>query len=129
MSKVTTEMEVALIVGAIVIGYIAIKGIRGAAAGAAGAIVDAASGAVTGATDAAGQAVGLPALSDITTDASVARWIIDNPEGGEFAASKWSSLAAFTKAQFMDAGSGIAPPYGSKIAHVFPGYSGVVGTW
>jgi hypothetical protein len=123
------EVEIALVVGAAVVAFIAYKGIKGAAAAAGGAIVDAATGVVVGGTDAIGQGVGLPPLADITTDAGVARWIIDNPAGGQFEASKWSSASAYLQAQWMDEGSGTPPPPMSKIAQTFPGYSGVSGGW
>ena len=132
MSKVTLgqrEMEIALIAGAVVLAFVAVKGLKGAAAAAGSAVVDAATGAVVGVVDATGQTVGLPKLSDITTDAGVARWIIDNPAGGQLSASKWSSAGAYWDAQFMDEGTGTAPPADSKIAQIFPPYSGVTGGW
>lgn len=124
-----TQVELIMLAVMGVGAFVAIKGIRGVASSAAGALVDAAGGVVTGTVDAAGQNVGLPALRDITDDPAVARWIIDNPAGGEFDASVWSSAYAFARAQFMDEGSGTPPPKGSKIAAKFPGYSGVVGSW
>lgn len=125
MSKATLgqrEMEIIMIAGAALVAFVAFKGVRGAAAAAAGAVVNVAGDVAAGTVDVVGQGIGLPALADITTDASVARWIIDNPEGGMLSASKWASAAAFAKAQFQYPGSGVAPPYGSKIAQVFPAY-------
>lgn len=132
MTKATLgqrEIEIILIAGAVAIAFMAVKGIKGAAAAAAGAVIDAATGAVTGGVDAVGQGVGLPALADITTDPGVSRWIIDNPAGGQYEASKWSSASAYMQAQFMDEGSGTSPPPISKIAQTFPPYSGVTGGW
>jgi hypothetical protein len=123
------EIEIALFAGAALLAFVAIKGLKGAAAAAGSAVVDAATGAVVGVVDATGQTVGLPPLSDITTDAGVSRWIIDNPAGGQFEASRWSSASAYAHALFMDAGSGTAPPPLSKIAQTFPPYSGVSGDW
>lgn len=125
-----SQAELLMLAGLGVAAFVAVKGIRGAAAAAGGAIVDAASGAVVGVTDAAGQAVGLPALSDITTDPGVARWILDHPKGGQFAASKWASAGAYFDAQFLDEGSGTVPPDPlSKIYKLFPPFSGVSGSW
>lgn len=107
-------------VGAVIALYIMAKGgIKGAAAAAAGAVVDAGVAVV----DETGQVVGLPALKDITTDPAVARWIIDNPQGGSFEASIWSSATALAKGQWMTKWSGKPPPAGSKIAQVFPPYT------
>lgn len=92
-------------------------GIKGAAQGAAGALVDLATGTVEGAVGAAGATVGLPLPSDTTADASVARWIIDNH--GHLEASKWASAAAYARAWWMDAGTGTPPPAGTPAADKF----------
>lgn len=123
------EVEIVLLIGAAVVAYVAYKGVRGVATEIPKILYDAAGNVIVGVTDATGQAVGLPPLADITIDAGVARWIWDNPAGGWFAASKWSSAGALWDAGFMDEGSGTPPPPDSKIAKVFPGYSGVSGGW
>lgn len=92
-------------------------GIAPAAQAAAGALVDAGSAAVTGAVGAAGAQVGLPLPSDTTTDASVARWMIDNH--GHFEASRWASAGAYARGWWMDAGTGTPPPAGSPVAVKF----------
>lgn len=74
----------------------------------------------TGVTDEAGQIIGLPALSDMTTDPYVARYIMDHPQGGQFSASVWSSLPALARAEFLPQYSGHMPPVGSLIYKKFP---------
>ncbi|MBP6899527.1 MAG: hypothetical protein KBC73_05530 [Burkholderiaceae bacterium] len=82
-------------------------GVQQAAAGAGAAVVEAAGGAASGAVGAVGAAVGLPTPSDTTTDAAVARWIIDNR--GYFEASKWAGVPALVKAMTLDSSEGRAP--------------------
>lgn len=115
-----------LILGAIGIGvFVMMKGGFANAFQAIGAgAVDAVTGAAVGAVDATGQTIGLPALSDITTDPYVARYVMDHPDGGYLSASKWSSAAALVQAGFLDQYSGHVPPAGSKIYAVFPPSSG-----
>lgn len=121
-SAAAMESEIVLLALLGVGAFIAIKGIKGAATAAAGAVIDA-GGAVVGVVgDVAGQSVGLPALKDITTDPAVARWIIDNPAGGGFEASIWSSASALAHGLVMARYSGHPPPAGSKIAETFPAY-------
>lgn len=114
------ETEVLLLGGAALLLFIMVKGLNGAANAAAQALVNAAGGAITGTVDATGQAIGLPALADITTDANVARWIIDAPNGGTYQASIWSSAAALFNGELLPSGSGYNAPAGSKIATLFP---------
>lgn len=64
-------------------------------------------GAVSNVVGSIGSTVGLPTPSETTTEAEVARWIIDNI--GHFEASKWASAGAFLKAEMMPAGSGKPP--------------------
>ncbi|MCV2361658.1 hypothetical protein LNV08_22055 [Paucibacter sp. TC2R-5] len=96
-------------------------GIAQAAAGAGaamgGAVVDAAGGAVTGVVTGASQAVGIPTPAQTTTDAAVARWIIDN--AGYWEASKWCGLPALLKGAAMDAGTGSPPPAQSAAGREF----------
>lgn len=95
-------------------------GIAKAAGAAAGAAVDVAGEAASGAVGAIGASVGLPTPDDTTTDAAVARWIIDYPTGGYWVASAWAGVPALTKALLMDAGSGRPPPVGSALYARFP---------
>lgn len=108
------------------------NGVQGAANAATQAIVNAASGAVTGTVDATGQIIGLPPLDEITTDKYVSRYIIDHPDGGFFAASKWSSAAAFAAALALDQYSGHLPSDGSAILQAFPpaaNTGSITGSW
>lgn len=75
---------------------------------------------VKGVVDETGQQVGLPALSDMTTDPYVARYIMDHPNGGQIAASVWSSLPALARAEFLPQYSGHMPDVGSAIYKKFP---------
>lgn len=128
-SPAALESEIVLLALLGVGAFIAVKGIKGAATAAAGAVIDA-GGAVVGVVgDVAGQGIGLPALRDITTDPKVARWIIDNPAGGTFEASIWSSASALVKGQLLPRWSGTPPPYGSKIAETFPAYDAPTDTY
>ena len=98
------------------------------ATGAAGAVVDdvaaawneaaASPGGVPGAVvGTVGAAAGLPTPSQTTTDARVARWIIDTQ--GYWAASKWCGVPALIEGATLPAGSGIPPPLGSAAAVAF----------
>lgn len=98
--------------------YVWRKGGVAAAASSVGAgAVNAAGGAVSGAVGAVGASVGLPTPQETTTDASVARWLIDNV--GHFEASKWAGAPAYVKALFMEPGTGTPPPAGSPAAQQF----------
>lgn len=99
-------------------------GVAGAASAAGKALVNVASGITSGAVDTVGQGIGLPSLADITTDPAVARYLIDNPNGGLFFASEWASAAAFFKATAMPSGSGTPPPAGSKVASLLAPQNG-----
>lgn len=98
--------------------YVWRKGGVAAAASSVGAgVVNAAGGAVSGAVGAAGAAVGLPTPAQTTTDAAVARWLIDN--AGHFEASKWAGAPAYIKALMMEPGSGTPPQPGTPAAAEF----------
>lgn len=102
--------------------YVVKKGGLGAAASAAGAAaVGAAVDLTSGAVGEIGATVGLPRPSETTTDAGVARWIIDHPLGGYLDASMWASAGALASGLAMDSGSGRPPPAGSDLAARFPG--------
>lgn len=73
-----------------------------------------------GVVDETGQIVGLPSLDSMTDDPYVARYIMDHPNGGQFASSVWASLPAFAHAQFLPEFSGHMPPVGSAIYNKFP---------
>lgn len=95
------------------------KGGVGAAAAAVGAgAVNTAGAVVSGGVGAIGSAVGLPTPSQTTTDAKVARWIVDTY--GYFEASKWAGAGALWQAMLMDEGSGTPPPAGSDLAKALP---------
>jgi hypothetical protein len=100
--------------GVVVVGlYVWHKGgIGKAVAGAGAAAVDAAGDLAVGAVGEIGAAVGLPTPAETTTDPSVARWIIDHPNGGQLEASKWAGAPAYLRAQFLAPGSGTPPPAG-----------------
>lgn len=72
----------------------------------------------------------LPPASD---DAHIARWLIDNPEGGYLQASRWFGYTALMQARAMDEGSGTAPDpnteFGAFLLSKYPDYSGVSGGW
>lgn len=107
---------VAAVLGVMAVGALGLwvwskGGVKGAAKAAGGAAVDAAGGAVTGVVDGVSGAVGLPSTDDTTTDAAVARWIID--QHGYFTASKWAGVPALVKAATMAAGSGVPPKPGT----------------
>ncbi len=84
----------------------------GQAAGAG--LVNAAGGVVVGAVSAVSDGVGIPTPGQTTTDAAVARWIIDNR--GYFEASRWAGVPALVAALQMDAGTGRPPAAGSAAA-------------
>lgn len=97
-----------------------------AATNAGGALINAAgqaaSGVATGAVNVIGATVGLPTSTQLTDDPYVARWIIDNPAGGQIAASQWSTSSAYLNAQTIATGQGVPPPAFSIIAQTFPAY-------
>jgi hypothetical protein len=95
-------------------------GIAPAAQAVGGAAVDAVGGVASGVVGGVSEAVGLPTPAQTTTAAEVARWVIDHPAGGYFAASKWAGAVAFGQALLMDAGSGKPPAAGSQLAGLFP---------
>lgn len=86
---------------------------------AVGAISDAASGAASGVVGAIGSGVGLPKPSQTTDDPYIARWIMDQPKGGRFEASKWATSSAFINAFTIDAGNGAAPAHDSPLWAMF----------
>lgn len=102
--------------------YVLRKGIGPAAAdagkAAAGAVVAAAGGVATGVADAGSGALGIPTTEQTTTDANVARWLIDNY--GYFEASKWAGAGALFTAMTMSAGTGTPPAAGSPVALAHP---------
>jgi hypothetical protein len=94
--------------------YVWHRGVAGAAKDVGGAAVDAAGGVVTGVVDGVSGAVGLPSTDETTTDAAVARYVIDR--AGYFEASKWAGAGALFKALMMPAGSGAPPAPGTPLA-------------
>lgn len=115
------EIEIILSLG--VVGFILLNGgFAGAAQATGKALVDAAGNVIKGGVDGIGQGFDLPALSIITTDPAVARYIIDAPNGGTFQASEYASALAFIKGSAMPAGSGTPPPANSQLATLFPPY-------
>lgn len=102
-------------------------GIANAAASVGAGVVNAAGSVVSGGVGAIGSAVGLPTPADTTTEAEVARWIIDN--FGQFEASKWAGAPAYLQAQFMDAGSGKPPAPNSPAGRQFLGRLAPVSTY
>lgn len=92
-------------------------GVANAAAAVGAGVVTAAGGAASGAVGAIGSAVGLPTPDETTTDAAVARWIIDNV--GTWEASQWAGAPAFVKALLMPAGSGTPPSANSPAGREF----------
>ena len=94
-------------------------GIANAAASLGAGVVNTAGAVVSGGVGAIGSAVGLPTPADTTTEAEVARWLIDNV--GQFEASKWAGAPAYLKAQFMAAGSGKPPAADSPAGREFLG--------
>lgn len=96
-------------------------GISEAAKNAGAGLVNAGASAITGAVGAVGAQVDLPTPDQTSRDPAVARWIMDQPDGGQIAASEWSSAAAYLKALTMPSGSGTPPPVGSPVYAQFQG--------
>jgi len=123
------KLEASTVKAAVIIGGAAAIGLfiwkRGGVAQAAasageaigGAVIDLGGGAVTGVVGGVSSAVGLPTPSETTTEAAVARWIIDN--FGYWEASKWCGVPALVKGAAMDAGTGRAPPSDSAAGRYF----------
>lgn len=89
-------------------------GLRKAAESLGGGLVAAAGGVVAGGVGAVSAAVGVPGPGQTTTDAAVARWIIDNR--GVFEASKWAGVPALVAGAALPAGSGRPPGLDSAAA-------------
>lgn len=123
--------ETLLIVGAVALGFIALKGVKGAASAVTGAVVDAAGNIITGADEAIGidGPLGFPPGFAGTNDAGVTRWIMDHPNGGYSSAVYRSTATALYGALRMDEGSGTIPPRDSALYEMFPPFSGVSGSW
>lgn len=120
------ESELLILGGVGLLVYVLMKGgVANAFQSIGSGLVNAAGGAAVGAVDATGQAVGLPALSDITTDPYVARYIMDHPDGGWLSASKWSSAAALAQGTMLPQYSGHIPDEtrNAKIYALFPPYA------
>lgn len=83
--------------------------------GAVGAITNAASGVTTGVVTGVSKTVGLPTPSETTDDPYIARWIIDQPNGGKFEASKYATSSAFINALTIPEGQGAPPAVGSPL--------------
>lgn len=98
--------------------YVLKKGVGPAAAQAGAAVVDAAGSAVSGGVGAVSTAAGIPTPDQTTTDAGVARWLIDNY--GYWDASQWAGAPALFRAMTMSAGSGTAPAAGTAVANAHP---------
>ncbi len=114
------DIEKVALYGAVAFGiWVLVRGLGTAAQDLSSGAVDVVTGAASGFVGAVGEAVGLPAPWDTTTNPRVARWIIDSPYGGELLASAWSSAGAFFQAQFLNESDGIAPTPGTKIAARF----------
>lgn len=94
-------------------------GIANAAQAVGSGAVNAAGGVASGAVGAVGAAVGLPTPAQTVTDASTARWLIDN--AGHLEASKWSGAPAYIKALLLPSGSGTAPDPRSDAGRAFLG--------
>lgn len=102
-------------------------GVAKAAESIGSGAVDAVGGVASGAVGAIGSAVGLPTPAQTTTDAEVARWIIDNVS--TFEASKWAGAPAFLKALVMPAGSGKPPDPVSPAGQALLGRVGPVASY
>lgn len=114
------EVElVALGIGAAVLFVLWKGGIANAAAAVAeaavNAVANAASGATTGVVNAIGSKVGIPTTDELTDDPYYARWIIDQPKGGLYQASLWSTSSAYLNALTISAGGGDAPARTSSL--------------
>lgn len=117
--RIPTSAVLILAAGAALAFYVWRKGgVAHAAASIGAAAVDAVGGAASGAVGAIGASVGIPTPDETTTDARVARWLIDRE--GWFVASLWSGAPALFAAGSLPAGSGTPPPAGSAIAAAFP---------
>lgn len=128
-----SESDLMLWAGLGILGFVIYKGglakaLASLTSTAAQAAVNAAGGAVTGTVTGVSEVVGLPTPEQTTTDPYVARYIIDDPRGGYYAASKWASAPALVAAIGMPAGSGHEPPQGSAVAHAFPPYIDLAGS-
>lgn len=111
----TTAAVLAGVVGLGLAGlYVWHRGIAGAAKDIGGAAVDVAGGVATGVLDGVSGAIGVPGVSDTTTDPAVSRYVIDR--AGHYQASIWSGVPAYLRALTMSAGSGTPPPGGTKLA-------------
>jgi hypothetical protein len=108
------------IAGALVVLYIIVRGPKAAAKDAAKGAVGLAGAVVTGTVDGVSEAIGIPTTDDTTTDPRVARYIIDHPDGGYWAASAWAGVPALVQGAAMPAWSGSPPPAGTKLARRFP---------
>ncbi len=78
-----------------------------------GGVVQAVGSVASGTVGAIGATVGLPMPDETTTDASVARYLID-VRGLGFA-SRWAGLPALASAAFMQPGTGRPPAPGSAV--------------
>lgn len=101
----------AILAAVVVLAWIGRRGVAGAASDAGAAVVNAAGGAVSGAVGAVSSGVGIPTPAQTTTDARVARWIID--QHGYMTASMWSGAPALFAAMGMAPGTGTPPPASS----------------
>lgn len=97
-------------------------GLRRAAEAAARAAGNAVVGAAEGGVNAVGDIFGLPTTHDVTPDPRVARWLIDDPRGGYFEASRWATPLAIVRALRLSVGSGSPPPSGTALSRAFPPY-------
>lgn len=117
------ELQVyALGAGVLLVGVLALKlTSAGGAASVGTAVGSAAVGAVTGVTtgvvSGVSEVVGIPTPLDTTTDAKVARWMIDTQ--GYWTASLWCGVPAMWNAAQMEPGTGTPPPAGSQLAQKF----------
>jgi hypothetical protein len=111
---------IVLVGGGLLLLWIITRGPAKFAGDVARGVVAAGGEVATGVVDETGQIIGLPALSDMTTDPYVARYIIDHPNGGQLEASVWSSLSALARAEFLPQYSGHMPDVGSAIYKKFP---------
>lgn len=124
-SKLVTWVEdntatIVLVGGGLLILWIMARGPAKFAGDVARGAVAVGGEVVKGVVDETGQQVGLPALADLTTDPYVARYIMDHPNGGQLAASVWSSLPALARAEFLPQYSGHMPDPGTAIYQKFP---------
>jgi hypothetical protein len=105
--------------GSAVLALVAV-GVAGAAAlwvWKKGGVFGALNAGLTGAVDTASEALGIPTTKQTTTDAGVARWLIDY--FGQYEASKWASAYAYARAQLMSAGTGTPPASDSPVGIEF----------